>query len=164
MAVSKVVYDNKTIIDLTGDTVTRSSLAYGTTAHNAAGNQIVGSLIMDGSEMDTSDFVRNGGNEDVVLHGNITVDPGKFLLVEEISKTFSSTIASNDSFTSVLNVAKSGWTPLGVVGWASGSTLLNITRVRISGTEVTFAGRNISSSNTSNYTLRAQVLYLRTGS
>lgn len=42
MGVSKVVYDGETLVDLTGDSVTLETLAYGVTAHNAAGEQIVG--------------------------------------------------------------------------------------------------------------------------
>ena len=44
MGVNKVVYGGKTVVDLTGDTVTASALAEGATAHNAAGEQIVGVL------------------------------------------------------------------------------------------------------------------------
>nr|DAD58048.1 MAG TPA: hypothetical protein [Caudoviricetes sp.] len=50
MGVSKVVYDGSTLIDLTGDSVTADMLEKGATAHNAAGEQIVGTL-------EVSDFV-----------------------------------------------------------------------------------------------------------
>ena len=42
MAVNKVEINGKTVLDLTGDTVTPEQLAQGTTAHNAAGEQITG--------------------------------------------------------------------------------------------------------------------------
>lgn len=42
MAINKVVYDGDTLIDLTSDTVTPSTLVAGTTAHNAAGVAITG--------------------------------------------------------------------------------------------------------------------------
>lgn len=42
MGVSKVEFDGRTIIDLTSDTVTEDNLLDGATAHDAAGNQIVG--------------------------------------------------------------------------------------------------------------------------
>jgi hypothetical protein len=51
MAISKIVYDNRVLIDLTGDTVAAAALQRGTTAHDAAGNQITGTN--DG--VDTSD-------------------------------------------------------------------------------------------------------------
>lgn len=42
MAVNKVMLGSETLLDLTGDTVTRDTLLAGHTAHNAAGEQIVG--------------------------------------------------------------------------------------------------------------------------
>lgn len=44
MAVNKVEYGGQTLIDLTADTVTEESLVAGTTAHNAAGEQISGTF------------------------------------------------------------------------------------------------------------------------
>lgn len=44
MAVNKVVYDGTTLIDLTGDTVTEDTLLVGTTAHDASGKQITGTM------------------------------------------------------------------------------------------------------------------------
>lgn len=45
MAVSKVVYNGETLIDLTSDTVIAEALAQGYTAHDAAGNLVIGNLI-----------------------------------------------------------------------------------------------------------------------
>lgn len=42
MAVNKVEINGETVLDLTGDSVTPEQLAQGTTAHNAAGEQITG--------------------------------------------------------------------------------------------------------------------------
>ena len=42
MAVNKVMLGSETLLDLTGDTVTRATLLAGHTAHNAAGEQIEG--------------------------------------------------------------------------------------------------------------------------
>lgn len=42
MAANKVVYGNKTLIDLTGDTVTEDTLISGSTAHKADGTIITG--------------------------------------------------------------------------------------------------------------------------
>lgn len=44
MAVSKIVYDGRALIDLTADTVTAGALLSGTTAHDKAGNAITGAL------------------------------------------------------------------------------------------------------------------------
>lgn len=44
MAVSKVVFDGDTLMDLTADTVSAETLAEGATAHDAAGNAITGTM------------------------------------------------------------------------------------------------------------------------
>lgn len=44
MAVSKVVYGNRAIIDLTADTVTADTLLAGATAHTASGEKVDGSV------------------------------------------------------------------------------------------------------------------------
>ena len=42
MATNKVVYSGRTLIDLTGDTVTEETLLMGYTAHKADGTQMIG--------------------------------------------------------------------------------------------------------------------------
>lgn len=44
MAISKVIFGQNTLIDLTGDTVTPETLAIGQTAHKSDGTQIVGTM------------------------------------------------------------------------------------------------------------------------
>lgn len=51
-AISKVVYGNTTLIDLTSDTITASDLAYGVTAHGADGEAIIGSSTKDSDTTD----------------------------------------------------------------------------------------------------------------
>lgn len=46
MAISKVVFGDTTLIDLTADTVAAESLVSGTTAHKADGTAIRGSLVI----------------------------------------------------------------------------------------------------------------------
>lgn len=58
MAVSKVVYGNQTLIDLTGDTVTADTLLAGTTAHNKAGLQLTGTAVIPTK---TSDLTNDSG-------------------------------------------------------------------------------------------------------
>ena len=50
MTISKIVYGGRTLIDPTADTVTADALLSGTTAHDKAGNLIVGT-IADGTEV-----------------------------------------------------------------------------------------------------------------
>lgn len=49
MGVSKVNFGGDTLIDLTNDSVTADTLVKGTTAHNAAGEQVVGTLDVKGT-------------------------------------------------------------------------------------------------------------------
>lgn len=44
MGVSKVAYGGRTLVDLTSDTVSASSLRKGYTAHDASGNEVTGTL------------------------------------------------------------------------------------------------------------------------
>ena len=44
MAINKVIYNNKTLIDLTNDTITPDKLVSGATAHSASGETITGTL------------------------------------------------------------------------------------------------------------------------
>ena len=53
-AISKVVYGNTTLIDLTSDTVTAEKLAYGYTAHRADGEAITGSSTLDSDTTDAN--------------------------------------------------------------------------------------------------------------
>ncbi len=46
MAVNKVIYDGETLLDLTNDSVTEDTLLNGATAHNAAGEAIVGTVVV----------------------------------------------------------------------------------------------------------------------
>lgn len=48
MSISKIIFGDTVLIDLTGDTVTSATLDKGATAHDKAGNQIVGT--MEGGE------------------------------------------------------------------------------------------------------------------
>ncbi len=54
MAYNKIIYGGKTLIDLTGDTVTADKLLSGTTAHNMAGEPITGTSTFDSDTTDAT--------------------------------------------------------------------------------------------------------------
>lgn len=54
MAVSKIIYDGRTLIDLTQDTVEASKLLKGYTAHGADGEVVTGSCTFDSDTMDAT--------------------------------------------------------------------------------------------------------------
>lgn len=64
MGISKVDFGKNTLIDLTGDSVNAASLLRGKTAHNAAGEQIVGEVdlinVYTGSGEPSSDLGSDG--------------------------------------------------------------------------------------------------------
>lgn len=60
MAVNKVEYGGQTLVDLTADTVTEETLMAGTTAHNAAGEQISGTFDPSKYAVVTAPNVFNG--------------------------------------------------------------------------------------------------------
>lgn len=57
MAISKVVYGTKVLVDLTSDTVDAAHLAKGCTAHDAAGNLIVGTLEQQGQQQESGNLL-----------------------------------------------------------------------------------------------------------
>lgn len=77
MAVSKVVYGNQTLIDLTGDTVTADTLIQGVTAHSKSGVQLTGTAVISKygvgvdvmfGELSYGTLQRpTGGNVDLIL-------------------------------------------------------------------------------------------------
>lgn len=46
MAYNKIIYGGNTLIDLTSDTITADKMVNGETAHNNAGTQIMGTLVI----------------------------------------------------------------------------------------------------------------------
>lgn len=54
MAISKVVYNNKTLIDLTSDTVDVGNLLKGVTAHDKQGNPVIGECDYDTNTQDAT--------------------------------------------------------------------------------------------------------------
>ena len=59
MAVNKVIYGGKTLVDLTGDSVTPETLVEGETAHNASGVRITGTMKSGGGSSVQTDWNQN---------------------------------------------------------------------------------------------------------
>lgn len=66
MAVNKVVYNRRTLIDLTADTVSKETLKKGFTAHQADGTMITGEFI--GDDYDEIDRILTVGLTDGYKH------------------------------------------------------------------------------------------------
>lgn len=89
MAVNKVVYNRRTLIDLTADTVSKETLKKGFTAHQADGTMITGEFI--GDDYDEIDRILTAGLTDGYKHfsddGTIisTIDSQGRTLVKKFS-------------------------------------------------------------------------------
>lgn len=93
MAVNKVDLNGETVLDLTGDTVTPEALNKGVTAHNAAGERIMGTQVP----------VSTVNNIDPDTNGNVALTGGNIPTSDEDSTTLSAKIAAKQSPTQNLD-------------------------------------------------------------
>ncbi len=109
MAISKVVYGARTLIDLTSDTVTAADLATGKTAHDASGELITGTGSAGGS----------GGTATAadILEGKTAFVNGQLITGEMHDMTL------NDGYYHIDNVYYWGWI---VEGYHDGSEEVKI--------------------------------------
>lgn len=110
MAVNKVVLGENTLIDLTGDTVSADKLAKGTTAHDMAGEPIVGTMEAGGGKVYTftDGLTETNGTvswdlndkiklENKVLYGSLR-EPFDYY-TDEVGFSFSTNISRNPNYT-----------------------------------------------------------------
>lgn len=139
-AISKVVYGNTTLIDLTSDTITASDLAYGVTAHGADGEAITGISTKDSDTTDadaTAGEILSGKTAYVnknKLTGSMTNRGGVTGTISTVAGTYSIqsgyhdgsgtvSIDSTEQGKIIAGNIKAGVTILGVVGDYSGGTV-----------------------------------------
>lgn len=72
MAISKVVYGNDTLIDISGDTVTAADLKYGVTAHGSDGTAITGAVTSETTHTIGVTASANSGNT-ITSNGTYTI-------------------------------------------------------------------------------------------
>ena len=94
MAVNKVVLGEDTLIDLTGDTVSADKLSKGVTAHDMAGEPIVGTMEAGGGKeyTFTNGLTESGGTVSWDLNDRIKAGSGNYTIIlgEPNSNTISS--------------------------------------------------------------------------
>lgn len=78
MSANKVVYNGKTLIDLTGDTVTENTLVSGATAHDMTGKKITGKAVIKSEQKKSFEATANGSY-------TVTPDSGKTLSSVDIT-------------------------------------------------------------------------------
>lgn len=71
MAVNKIVYGNKTLIDLTADTVDATKILAGYKAHDKAGNVITGTFLQGYPASFTMEFgIQDSSGNDITDHSS----------------------------------------------------------------------------------------------
>lgn len=90
MAVSKVVYNGNTLIDLTGDTVAPETLAEGATAHDMAGNLITG-IMAAGGDVNASVISATALNSTTSVAFAVDSEPANYILYRTESSAAEST-------------------------------------------------------------------------
>ena len=120
MAYNKIIYNKKTLIDLTGDTVDANSLTKGTTAHDKSGAKITGVLETPSGTI----TITNNGIHSVKNYANANVNvpiPAGYIKPEGTKKITANGTTDVTSYASVnVNVAQ--------------NTILKIDGVRKTGT------------------------------
>lgn len=109
-------------------------------------------------------------SSDIVLNGDVSVTNGsisgycKALTVDSKSITISSVAVGNTDSGSV-SAAKSGYTPIGIVGYTTGTdtgnSLFNVSRLYLDGSNIKYLVRNLHDSSSYGCTLTVRVLYVK---
>lgn len=172
-AVNKVEFDNRTLIDLTGDTVNTSNLMKGVLAHDRSGELIEGTFeTYTKSEIDTllngkenvGVCIQNGTSEDVVLNGLLALPTSETFLKIKTVETSTRVKTSEASVDGTIAVnAEQGWTPLCVGGFSLSQSWCFMSKCYLDNGSVKYALR-YTGTNTSyqNVTVKAYVLCMRT--
>ena len=75
MAISKVVFGNDTLIDISEDTVVASALLSGYTAHGASGDSITGNIVAAAASTYTPSSETQTISAGIYLAGIQTIEP-----------------------------------------------------------------------------------------
>ena len=140
MAINKIIYGGNTLLDLTGDTITASDLAYGITAHDKTGSVITGESTKDSDTTDAtaqqseilatktayargSKLTGNMTNNGAVT-GTISTKAGQYTIPQGYHDGSGKvSIASAEQDKIIAGNIKSGVTILGVEGTYAGQTV-----------------------------------------
>lgn len=88
---NKVIYGTTVLVDLTADTVTKDTLKKGTTAHDASGEPITGTLTIPDQQAKTVDLNMPSGNQTIIpdngkVLSKVTVTKPTTMIPENIKK------------------------------------------------------------------------------
>ena len=109
MAVNKVIYNGKTLIDITGDTVTADKLFKGVTAHKADGTAIVGTyteseeFIPTSITFGTNTITESNGSNSIVTTINSDGSITEKRTTDGVVKTIKTVFNSNGSISQTVS-------------------------------------------------------------
>jgi formylmethanofuran dehydrogenase subunit D len=185
MAVNKVVFGDRTVVDLTGDSVTADTMLEGVTAHDKSGAQITGTAVIPTVNNGKLTIQKNGttvatftANQSAAATANITVPVKVSELTNDSNfvadkPTFTeassrANIASGETFATILGKIKKFFTDLKTVAFTGSyndlsnkptiPTVNNATlTIQKNGTTVKTFTANASSNVTANITVPTKV-------
>ena len=116
MAISKVIFGEDTLIDLTSDTVSSETLAVGTTAHNSAGEAVIGTVTLLTVEEITQQAAQKVDKESLGLNNvDNTSDMDKPLSIAQQAALAGKAPAgyglgeTGGVYVENINIARNGW-------------------------------------------------------
>lgn len=176
--VNKVIVGTETLVDLTQDTVSPSTLQLGMTAHDASGRVITGTMdtytkneiddLLDG-KADSDDYIVNGTTDPVSFGGDVTMPVNGLLKVARATVFSSVSIAAkgnkSDTYTIKTSDIGEGWTAIAVVGYSMGQQTFNVYRLRLAVNSTDTIEYSVYNADTSAHTgsLGVMLLCVRTG-
>lgn len=172
MAVNKVVYNAKVLLDLTSDTVTPEKLAEGVTAHDKSGNKITGAMATNTKSYEVT-LAKSSGwvllttlDDEVLAHIN---DASLVVSLANISPYVCELQAGSMYIASNTPWGYSGEYPAYGLSCLIGTSETACSTAHIyyppnyTGTSTSLGGRGIFRLNNSNYYIRPASYFVRSG-
>ena len=139
IAINKVDFGGKTLIDLTADTVTAADLRQGVTAHDRTGEAITGTYTPSSSAVQMTSGIINGYSGGVLAIRNLGFDPD--IVVVQFSVTRKG--RESNFFASAIATVSNGYNTVCYNGFAT-AIHNKIMTAELVGASAAFDGRSVS--------------------
>lgn len=93
---------------------------------------------------------------------DVTYGLSHAFLTDNVTVFSSQSIAASGNSSGTVSVAKSGYTPIGIVGWNMSTVKASITRFYLNGSTLNYIVTNSTTSKINSVTLTARILYVAT--
>lgn len=147
--INKVIYGGNVLLDLTGDTVTPSDLAYGVKAHDNSGTQIIGTSTKDS---DTTDA--NATAAEILATKTAYVNKNKITGTMPNRGQVTGTISTKAETYTIQNGYHDGSGTVGISSTEQAKIIAENIKsgITILGVEGTYAGEDVSAQSNKNVT------------